>query len=189
MGQSMFAFDSFWAARRHCVRSCSFEPHLGRDARRSGRFTGAGGKPPASSNLRLELIDSNGDGFPDSGSLQVNNHGDFELRSRIANVGVRIDYEDNSSVTLFADRYDKGKWDFYLDSDGSKGFSDNDVKFGEVWIKYGSYYLDGDQFYVPGGGSKDLKVELKYQPYAPGKTEGVKYYAVFFDIVMLENRR
>jgi hypothetical protein len=144
---------------------------------------------PAPSNLRLELIDSNGDGFPDSGSLQVNNRGDFELRSRIANVGVRIDYEDNSSVTLFAERYDKGKWNFYLDSDGSKGPSENDVKFGEVWIKYGNYYLDGDQFYVPGGGSKDLKVELKYQPYAPGKIEGVKYYAVFFDIVMLENRR
>jgi len=144
---------------------------------------------PAPSKLKLELIDSNGDGFPDSGSLLVNNRGDFQLRGKIANVSVRIDYEDNSSAELFTERYDKGKWNFYLDSDGSKGPSENDVKFGEVWIKYGNYFLDGDQFSVQEGSSKELKVELKYQPYAPGKIGGVKFYAVVFDIVMLENRR
>ena len=144
---------------------------------------------PIPNSLRFELVDSQGDGFPDSGGLTVNNRGDFQLRGRIANVGVRIDYEDNSSVELLAERYDDGKWNFYLDSDGNKVPSENDVKFGEVWIKHGNYYLDGDEFSVREGSSKELKVELKYQPYAPGKIGGVKFYAVVFEIVMLENRR
>jgi hypothetical protein len=92
-------------------------------------------------------------------------------------------------VELWTERYDRGKWNFYLDSDGSKGPSENDVKFGEVWIKQGSSYLDGDEFSVRDGGSKELKVELKYQPYAPGKSEGVAFYAVTFDLMVLENRR
>jgi len=144
---------------------------------------------PAPDRLRLELVDSQGDGFPDSGSLLVNNRGDFQLRGKIANLGVRMDYEDNSSVEFLTERYDNGKWNFYLDSDGNKEPSENDVKFGEVWIKHGSYFLNGDEFSVRDGGSKELKVELKYQPYAPGKSRGVKFYAVVFDIVMLENRR
>jgi len=144
---------------------------------------------PAPDRLRLELVDSQGDGFPDSGSLVVNNRGDFQLRGKIANLGVRIDYEDNSSVEFFTERYDRGKWSFYLDSDGNKEPSENDVKFGEVWIKHGNYFLDEDEFSVRERGSKELKVELKYQPYAPGKSGGVKFYAVVFDIVMLENRR
>lgn len=144
---------------------------------------------PAPAGLRLELIDSQGDGFPDRGSLVVTNLGDFRLRGRVTNLGVRLDYEDNSSVELWTERYDRGKWNFYLDSDGSKGPSENDVKFGEVWIKHGTYFLDEDEFYVIERGSKELKVELKYQPYAPGKSEGVQFYAVTFDMVMLENRR
>jgi hypothetical protein len=144
---------------------------------------------PAPAGLRLELIDSHGDGFPDSGSLAVTNRGDFRLRGRVTNLGVRLDYEDNSSVELWTERYDRGKWNFYLDSDGSKGPSENDVKFGEVWIKHGTYFLDEDEFYVIERSSKELKVELKYQPYAPGKSEGVEFYAVTFDMVVLENRR
>jgi len=144
---------------------------------------------PAPAGLRLELIDSQGDGFPDHGSLVVTNQGDFRLRGRIANLGVRLDYGDNSSVELWTERYDRGKWNFYLDSDGSKGLSENDVKYGEVWIKHGTYFLDEDEFSVSERSSKELKVELKYQPYAPGKSEGVQFYAVTFDMVVLENRR
>ncbi|KUO41545.1 MAG: hypothetical protein AVW06_00995 [Hadesarchaea archaeon DG-33-1] len=144
---------------------------------------------PAPAVLRLELIDSQGDGFPDRGSLVVTNRGDFKLRGRIANLGVRLDYEDNSSVGLLTELYDRGKWNFYLDSDGNRWVSENDVKFGEVWIKHGTYFLDEDEFSVSERNSKELKVELKYQPYAPGKSEGVEFYAVTFDMVMLENRR
>ncbi len=144
---------------------------------------------PVPAVLRLELIDSQGDGFPDRGSLVVANRGDFKLRGRIANLGVRLDYEDNSSVGLLTERYDRGKWNFYLDSDGNRGVSENDVKFGEVWIKHGTYFLDEDEFSVRERNSKELKVELKYQPYAPGKSEEVEFYAVTFDMVMLENRR
>jgi len=144
---------------------------------------------PIPNSLRFELVDSQGDGFPDSGGLTINNRGDFQLRGRIANLVVRIDYEDNSSVEFLTERYDDGKWSFYLDSDGNKVPSENDVKFGEVWIKHGNYYLDEDEFSVREGSSKELKVELKYQPYAPGKIGGVKFYAVVFEIVMLENRR
>jgi hypothetical protein len=140
-------------------------------------------------SLRFELVDTQGDGFPDSGGLTVNNRGDFQLRGKIANLVVRIDYEDNSSVGFLTERYGDGKWNFYLDSDGNKVPSENDVKFGEVWIKHGNYYLDGDEFSVRERSSKELKVELKYQPYAPGKIGGVKFYAVVFDIVLLENRR
>ena len=61
------------------------------------------------------------------------------------------------------ERYDNGKWNFYLDSDGNKGLPENDVKFGEVWIKHGNYFLEEDKFSVQEGNSKERKVELKYQ--------------------------
>ena len=34
---------------------------------------------------------------------------------------------EDSSVEFLTERYDNGKWNFYLDSDGNKGLPENDV--------------------------------------------------------------
>lgn len=124
-------------------------------------------------SVSVTLEDSDSDGFCDSGSVLVQNEGDFSFNGRIANLAVRHGTE--SYLVILEGN---GIWYFYSDEDSSGDLSASDIKIGKIKIEQGSSALDGDTFTVASNGEKELNVKFYFEPYAPSGS-----YEVSFDVL------
>ncbi len=140
--------------------------------------------------VTIDLTDESddGDGYGDTGLVTVENMADFKLKARVDDVQVAVFYADGDKTDFLVDETDDGRWEFYEDSDSSGGLSPGDVKVGGVKIKKSAstYLDDGNTFTVSKGDSKDLRIEMEYEPYAPGRLIGADNYTMSFDIYVVK---
>ncbi len=140
------------------------------------------------SRITVNLTDEDGDGYGDSGEITVENRADFTLNARITDVQIAVSYETGEETGFVENRTGHGIWEFYEDSDSDRQLSPGDVMVGKLKIKQSSSSLDEDAFKVASENSKDLRITMEYQPYAPGRLAGATNYTVSFKIYVVEER-